>query len=79
MNNGNLKLVVRRTMPVRIEIFDASGRRTRILLNRTVTTGQSDVFWDGTDDGSRPVPSGVYFVHFTAGERRSTQKLVFVR
>ena len=79
VKSGNLKVVVPRTMQVRIEIFDALGRRTKMLLDRPLTAGRNDVFWDGTDDGSRLVPTGVYFVHVTAGESGWRRKLVFVR
>jgi hypothetical protein len=79
VQSGNMKIVVPRPTPVRIEIYDAAGRRTKALLNRPLPAGPSDVLWDGTDDGSRLVPSGVYFVHVMVGERGATHKLVFVR
>ena len=40
----------------RIEIFDVSGRRVRVL------SGAGPQVWNGTDEGGRRLPPGTYFV-----------------
>ncbi|UCG31493.1 MAG: T9SS type A sorting domain-containing protein [candidate division WOR-3 bacterium] len=35
--------------------------------------------WNGTDDTNRKLPSGVYFLKFTAGDYTATQKLLLIR
>ena len=37
------------------------------------------VRWNGTDDRGRVVPTGVYFVRFSAGDKVSTGRLTLVR
>jgi hypothetical protein len=43
-----------------LAIHDVSGRRIRLLEDRTLGAGEHKVAWDGKDDAGRPVPSGVY-------------------
>lgn len=62
--------------PVRLEVFDARGRR--------VATGQGGAagvwHWSGAGPGGQPLPAGVYFVHArdTAGDH-AVERLVIVR
>jgi hypothetical protein len=79
VQRGSLMVVAPRPMPGRVEVFDARGRRLKVLLDRPLTAGPNELFWDGTDDAGERVPSGVYFVHVTAGAQRSTHKLVYMR
>lgn len=43
-----------------LEVFDAAGRRVRGLVSGVLDAGAHAVAWDGTDDGGRRVPSGLY-------------------
>jgi len=58
-----------------LRIYDATGRLVkefRHLLNE-------QIFWNGTDDLNRKLPSGVYFLKFEAGEHSATEKLLLIR
>jgi flagellar hook assembly protein FlgD len=50
--------------PVRIVVYDARGRRLRILARdpRPSASGAGAVTWDGRDDRGHPLPSGIYLV-----------------
>ncbi len=50
----------------RIDVFTVAGRRVRRLHDGPLPGG--GLVWDGRDDASRPVPSGVYLVR-AAGAR----------
>jgi len=63
----------------RVEIVDAAGRRVKVLADRPLAAGANQIYWDGTDDAGLRLRSGVYFVQVTAGEHRSTHKLVYMR
>ncbi len=71
---------LREDAAVRLEIFDAAGRRVRTLFRGARGAGEYRVAWDGADDRGRPVASGVYFARLVAGVRaRAVRKLVLVR
>jgi hypothetical protein len=64
---------------VRIEVYDLSGRRVAVLLDRIAPPGRWEVTWDGTGINGGRVASGVYFVRMTAGEYTFSKKLVIRR
>jgi flagellar hook assembly protein FlgD len=47
--------------PVRLEVFDAGGRRITTLADGVQSAGSHRVSWDGTDYRGREVASGVYY------------------
>jgi len=64
---------------VRIDIYDARGRRVRTLVNAAGTPGCYSVSWDGRDDRGRIAPTGVYFCHFEAGHFSQTKKMLLLK
>jgi hypothetical protein len=46
---------------VHIEIFDVTGRRVRLLVDRDAAPGWSTERWDLRDDYGMPVSGGVYY------------------
>ncbi|MFQ5599404.1 MAG: S8 family serine peptidase, partial [Candidatus Krumholzibacteriia bacterium] len=64
---------------VRLEIFDARGRRVRQLVNGPMTAGVRAVFWDGRDENGRSVGSGVYVYRILAADWSAARKMTLVR
>jgi hypothetical protein len=64
---------------VTIEIFDVQGSRVRTLLSRHHDAGRYATRWNGEDDRSARVASGVYFCRMTAEGFTQTRKMVLVR
>jgi len=63
-----------------VRAYDASGRRVHTLWVGTLTPGQSlTARWDGTDDRGRALSSGLYFLAFEAGSRRSVLRVASIR
>ncbi|HHS50277.1 MAG TPA: T9SS type A sorting domain-containing protein [candidate division Zixibacteria bacterium] len=62
-----------------LEIFDISGRRVRDLTSALVPNGLSTVFWDGRDNSSAELASGIYFVRAISEDRTIVEKLVLLR
>ena len=60
---------------VRLDVFDALGRRVGTLLDGPLGAGHHDVAWTPADD----LASGVYVVRLRAGGRTATQTVVVVR
>ncbi len=68
-----------RAGPARLDVFDASGRLVRSLLDRAVPIGPSIFEWDTNDNRGAAVPGGVYFARLEIGENRLVQKVVVLR
>jgi DNA-binding beta-propeller fold protein YncE len=58
---------------IELRIYDITGHEVRDF------TDQSSVTWDGTDQASRRLPSGVYFVKLEVDGQTETQKLLLIR
>jgi hypothetical protein len=59
--------------PVRLQVFDVSGRRIRTLFAGVQSAGRHSAQWDGRTSAGAGVGPGIYFVSLQAGgeERRS--------
>ncbi len=70
---------------VDIRIYNTLGQEVRSLVGDRFAPGSHAVTWDGTDNSSQPVTSGIYLVRFTAraetaGQRfQETRKVAFVK
>jgi flagellar hook assembly protein FlgD len=64
---------------VRLAMFDAMGRRVRVLANGAQPAGDRTLRWDGTDDAGHAAPSGLYFARFDGAGRTMVRRLVIER
>jgi hypothetical protein len=64
---------------VLLTVYDVTGKPVRVLLNETMGAGPHTAVWDGTDDGGRPVASGVYVTRLTAEGKTAMCKNVLLR
>lgn len=74
-----LRFSLPREVPVRLAVYDASGRRVRLLASGTQSQGEHAIAWDLRDDGGRAVRAAIYFARFEAGGRVFTEKLATLR
>jgi hypothetical protein len=68
-----------KAIPVRLDIFDLTGRVIRTLVDEPQDRGEYAVQWNGSDDNRRKVAGGVYFYRLTAGDLVCTKKMVLLR
>ena len=71
--------VAKETRPVRISIYDVSGRLVQKLVEEALPPGLYAVTWDGKDRRGRQVASGAYLCRMEAGPTSQTIKLVLLR
>ena len=65
---------------LRLVIYDAQGRRVRMLASGEFGPGRHRARWDGTDDRGRTVASGVYFARLRVdGREAGARKLALVK
>jgi len=65
--------------PVRLVLFDASGRAVRRLVQGTLVAGRHAVVWDGRTESGQPAGSGIYFARITVGDWTAAAKLLLMR
>lgn len=65
--------------PVKLAVYNVTGRRVRTLVDGPAERGRHSVVWDGTDDRGRPVSSGAYFVKLEVEGQTSSEKMVVTR
>ena len=63
-------------VPVRLDLFDVSGRCVRVLLEGELPPGAHHVAWDRRSELGSKVGSGVYFARFRAGSYQETARIV---
>jgi hypothetical protein len=72
----NLAVDLERPQTVRLDVYDARGRRVRQIFAGSLPAGEQVLSWDGRrDDGGRAA-SGIYFARLTAGGDEVVHKLV---
>ena len=75
-----LRFSTTRPGPVRIDVFDVTGRRLRRLVDAPfMAPGLHSVMLEGRDDQGRRLGSGVYFYRVQATERSFTGRFVIAR
>jgi hypothetical protein len=70
---------------VELKVYDATGRLVRTLSDGVYEPGFYTMSWNGDDARGRTIPTGIYFVRFTASARgtgdefTTVDKVVFLR
>ncbi len=65
--------------PVKLGVFDLTGREVRRLIDGSVQPGEHRTVWDGRDDARAPVTSGCYFAVLRTGNVRQVRKMLLLR
>lgn len=82
-NPFNPRTTISFTLPERtrvaLGIYDIQGRALRALVDEILSPGVKEYEWDGRDTSGTLVSSGVYFCRLEVGNRRLTEKLVFLK
>ncbi len=64
---------------VTIKIYNMMGQQVRMLVNGFKKAGYHQVIWDGCNDASHRVPSGVYIFLMQSGARTLMQKALLMK
>ncbi len=67
------------TVPVRVAVYDVTGRCVRVLVDANVHTGFYATTWDGRSDAGTPVASGVYICSMRAGSVHASRRMVLLK
>jgi len=64
---------------VRVDVFDAEGRRVANVVDRDLAAGAYQGRWDGRDAGGREARSGIYVMSLEAPGVRESRRVVVER
>ena len=71
------------TAPIRsfisIDIINLKGHNIKSLFKGDVLAGSHSITWNGTDNYSNKVPSGVYFLTLKSSNFNQTRKMMFLK
>jgi FlgD Ig-like domain len=68
-----------KSAPVRLSVYDVTGRIIRTLFDGIESAGDVRFGWDSTNDHGTPVSSGVYFAHLQVDQQSTTQRLILAK
>jgi hypothetical protein len=79
--NASTKITLQlpREVGLSLDIFNIAGARVKTLADGQFPQGQHVLVWDGTDEGGRPVSSGLYLCRLRAGTIQQIRKLLLLR
>lgn len=75
---ARIRLALPEAADVLVELYDAGGRRVRVLASGPRAAGVHDLAWDGRRENGAEAHTGVYFVRAIAGARRGTTRFVLL-
>ncbi len=82
-NPFNTETVIQYELPlsvnVLLEIYDITGGKVKTLVNEKQSRGYKTVSWNGRDDKSLSVPSGLYFSLLTGGNATVVNKMMLIK
>ena len=82
-NQFNDRTVISYTLPsdakVKLTIYNVRGQKVKTLVDEFQTAGAKRVIWEGTNQNSDKVASGVYFYRLEAGNIKATKRMVLVK
>lgn len=75
----NIEFSVCETSHISIDIFNIRGSKISNLINSNYAPGTHTVLWNGRDDNSNEVPSGIYFVQIKSESETITHKMLLLK
>ncbi len=82
-NPASTRTLLRSALPragaVELAIYDASGRRVRVLVSGSREGGEQADAWDLRDDAGAPVSAGLYFARLEFAGRSLVRRVAVTR
>jgi hypothetical protein len=64
---------------IELSVYNMRGEKVATLLSSRQEAGSYTLNWDGRDQQSETISSGIYFLKIESGNYSKTNKMVFVR
>jgi len=79
LGNATFRYSLPSASNVELVVHDVQGRAVRTLMRGRASAGAHNVQWAGESDDGASVPSGAYFIQYSAEGQKLGRKLVFIR
>ena len=64
---------------VSLNIYNIKGQKVKELVSEQLSAGKHSVVWDGTDDNSKSVSSGIYFYKMITDNYEKTKRMILIK
>ena len=76
----SIKLYLEKDLDVSLQVYNLKGQKVKSLYHGNKAQGMHSLIWDGTNELGQDLPSGIYFVTFSAaGKPLGCQKFSLVK
>ena len=75
----NIGYSIKEAGNVTLEVYNLRGQLVKTLINEAKETGEYTASWNGTDNSSKPVSSGVYLYKIKSGIYTNTKKMILMK
>jgi len=75
----HISFKIPRAVYVDLSIYNILGEKVITLVNRVKFPGRHSVEWDGLDESSSEVPSGIYMLKLNAGVFTEYKKMIIIK
>jgi hypothetical protein len=65
--------------PYRVEVFDVTGRLSRVIDGYAPSAGWVEAVWDGRNGQGGEASSGMYFIRVISGDQTESRRVLLVR
>lgn len=80
INESLIRYTIAKSCFVKLSIYNSTGQLIKTLVNARMDAGNYCISWNGIDENSKLMPSGVYFIKLKVGKKFSqTEKVLFLR
>ncbi|NOZ62593.1 MAG: T9SS type A sorting domain-containing protein [Calditrichaeota bacterium] len=62
-----------------LDVYNMLGQKVKTLFEGALSPGYFSARWNGTDDFSRTLPSGIYYYKLQSGDFHATRRMILVR
>ena len=75
----NIRFSIPQAGMVTLKVYNIRGRLVKTLVNGFTNSGYHQVDWNGTDENSVKVASGIYFYHLLTKDSQKAKKMVLLQ
>jgi hypothetical protein len=77
-NSVDIVLSTENSVSAEVSVFDLSGRSTAVIHTGVLQSGDTSLYWNGTDTSGRRVSSGTYLLRVCSQNGTQYSKLLFL-
>jgi len=78
-SDATIRYSVKETGRVVLNIYDATGRLVKRLLDSNLASGSFSTVWNGTDDAGNQLTNGVYYLQMKTDSYQTSRKIVLMK